>query len=746
MTKKIIKKKDDKKNPHLEAAFRYIERGWSIIPIKPKSKLPMVASWKDYQTKRATREDALEWWGKHPQAGIALVCGQISGVIVVDIDKKDNVKPHGLVLSGPTLAARSGGGGDHYFYKWRKGLVGAKVGFREAVDIRSDGSYIIISPSIHPSGKSYEWVTDEDESLKEAPQWLELAKGSEGEGIKEKTDWDAFFKSSKGKGERNMSAAQIAGKILFETSPEMWDTLGVSYFKLWNKEHNVPPLPESELMTVWNSIKKTHLKNNKPPEKTEEPDYDDESDVEEKAIVKQFVKDKTKGTFYLATYIVKKYSIITVGEKEREMFVYRDGMYFRAENEIIFPEIQRILGHHVTKAAKLETFHKIADMTSYSRDVFSSAPLNLMPLSNGVYDMDKDELLPHSPEYRFTFQFPIQYQKDADCPKTKAFMAQVLNETQRLTVEEWMGYYFYRSYMFKKAIIFVGEGDTGKTTLLETIMHMVGKENTSSVSLHKMASDKFAAAHLYEKHANVVDELSAKDISDTGNFKIATGGGSISGEYKFGNQFSFNNFSKFTFACNKIPDVKDFDDEAYFNRWMVIRFENPITKKIPNFIKTLTTEEERSGLFLVAMAGLRRLLSQEGFTYGKTAMDTKLEMMRSGSSIAQFTSERVAQDVGKEISKEDMYDAYTTFCAENGLAAETIKMFGSKFPFYVSYAADGLINDHDGKGHHKRVRGWRNVSIVKSEVDSLEKVAEAEGADKDKDLADLANELSGVKS
>ena len=113
---------------------------------------------------------------------------------------------------------------------------------------------------------------------------------------------------------------------------------------------------------------------------------------------------------------------------------------------------------------------------------------------------------------------------------------------------------------------------------------------------------------MYEKHGNLVDELSARDITDTGTFKVATGGGSITGEYKFGNQFSFLNFSKFTFACNRIPDVNsDANDSAYFNRWIITRFENTITKKIPNFIATLTTEEERSGLFNLAMVGLKRL-------------------------------------------------------------------------------------------------------------------------------------------
>ena len=466
-------------------------------------------------------------------------------------------------------------------------------------------------------------------------------------------------------------------------------------------KYNITKEEQKKLKEIYKNIR---------AEKLPIPENVEETNTEEISISREFVKNKTSATFHLAKYLTKKYSIITVGESEREMFVYQNGIYRRAENELIYPEIQRILGDQINKSAKLETFHKIADMTSYPRSVFETAPYNFIPLKNGVYDMETKQLLPQSPEYRFTYQFPVIYNTEAKCPKTLAFLEQVLTDEQIPIIQEWLGYYFYRIYCFKKAVIFVGSGDTGKTTLLEMIIHLLGKENISSVSLQKMAGDKFAGAHMYEKHGNLVDELSAKDISDTGNFKVATGGGSISGEYKFGNQFSFLNFSKLTFACNKIPDIKDFDDEAYFNRWMIIRFEKIIEKKIPNFIKTLTTEEERSGLFNYAMEGLERLLQQEKFSYIKSAIETKLEMMRSGSSIAIFSAEKISQEVGAEISKEEMYDEYTKFCTENELSADTIKMFGSKFLFYVSYASEGLV--YEGL---KRVKGWRNVKVIKNE-------------------------------
>lgn len=429
-------------------------------------------------------------------------------------------------------------------------------------------------------------------------------------------------------------------------------------------------------------------------------------------ILQTFKSNKTEATYLLAEHIVKKFNIITIGEKEREMFIYKDGMYYPgAENLIIYPEIQKILGCQVTKNAKTETFHKIADMTSHPRSVFSATPTRYIPLKNGVFDFETKKLLPHSPEYHFTFQFPIVYDPEATCPKTEALLDQLLSPEQRKIMEEWIGFYFWRNYMFKKAIIFVGEGDTGKTTLLEVITHLLGRENISSISLQKMTGDKFSAAHLYEKHGNLVDELSARDISDTGAFKMATGGGSVTGEYKFGNQFNFHNFSKFTFACNRIPDVSDTNDDAYFNRWMVIRFENIITEKIPNFIQTVSTEEERSGLFNLAMVALERLINQKQFSYKNTAEETRVEMMRSGSSIAKFASEMLEREDGAEMTKEDMYDAYVAYCQKNKMSTQTKDMLGKKIGDYTNFLADGTVMGLNGRGNPSQVRGWRNAKI-----------------------------------
>jgi phage/plasmid-associated DNA primase len=154
---------------------------------------------------------------------------------------------------------------------------------------------------------------------------------------------------------------------------------------------------------------------------------------------------------------------------------------------------------------------------------------------------------------------------------------------------------------------------------------------------------------------------------------------------------------------------------------MVVRFENTIEKKILNFIATLTTEEERSGLFNLAMKGLRRLLEQKGFTYTKNASATKTEMMRSGSSIAMFASEMLEKQDGNILTKDEMYSHYTKFCRDNGLSTQSIRTLGLKLHGYTEYVED-TSHSITVNGRHTSERVWKNAKVKGAEQQQATKV------------------------
>jgi hypothetical protein len=129
-------------------------------------------------TDATSNADTVErWWRMWPQANVAIATGTRSGLVVLDVDPRHCgdvslaalVDAHGSLPETPCVW--TGGGGLHYYF----GHPGVKVSnsagkVASGIDIRGDGGYVVAPPSLHVSGRAYEWaVACEPAPL---PTWL----------------------------------------------------------------------------------------------------------------------------------------------------------------------------------------------------------------------------------------------------------------------------------------------------------------------------------------------------------------------------------------------------------------------------------------------------------------------------------------------------------------------------------------------------------------------------------------------
>jgi hypothetical protein len=176
----------------VKAAAWYAKHlGWRVFPVG-KDKRPLT----QHGCNEATTdlEQIARWWHRWPSSGVALATGDASGCWVLDVDPQHDgeasflelVAKHGQLPD--TVTSLTGGGGQHYLFRWpppvggQPQIVQNQQGPKRrpgrlppGIDSRGRGGYIVLPPSVHPSGRQYAWEASgrpDEVAVAEAPDWL----------------------------------------------------------------------------------------------------------------------------------------------------------------------------------------------------------------------------------------------------------------------------------------------------------------------------------------------------------------------------------------------------------------------------------------------------------------------------------------------------------------------------------------------------------------------------------------------
>lgn len=234
----------------LDYARWYVSKGFSVIPLKPKDKRPDIDTWKLFQTHKPTDDNLKVWFGNGSDNNIAIVTGEISDIAVVDFDSPESIE-FSKKNNFPITPLVKTGKGYHAYYHYKEGVRNfQKRDDLPGIDLRGDGGYVVAPPSIHESGKQYQWVEGkglDDLPLADLPE-IVLAKRPE-----EKTPLKELYKGVP-KGSRNDSLTRLVGSWVNDDL-SFNECLENAY--IWNSK-NDPPLSEREIERTVKSIFEVH--------------------------------------------------------------------------------------------------------------------------------------------------------------------------------------------------------------------------------------------------------------------------------------------------------------------------------------------------------------------------------------------------------------------------------------------------------------------------------------------------------
>jgi len=376
-----------------------------------------------------------------------------------------------------------------------------------------------------------------------------------------------------------------------------------------------------------------------------------------------------------ALYVHKKHNIIYADNGK--YYMYHHGVYKPISEE----RLKAIMAKMILRTSYRNSFNKKAEeyyFTALKRIAFYGGKFNisenLICLKNGMYDVEKKKLIPHSPDYYCTVQLPIEYDAEAKCPQFIKFMKSIFDNDKEImkVIQELLGYLLTKENSAQCFFLFFGTGANGKSVLCNIIMDLVGSDNCSTVSIRDFAN-RFSKSVLLDKIVNISTENESYSgrVLDTQYIKAITGGDAISAEFKGKDVFSFKPYCKLIFSANTLPQFKDISD-GFFRRIIIIPFEKQFSIKDGtadiNLEKKL--KEELSGIFNLALRGLKRLKSREfQFTESEKIENLRKQYMVMSNPFEAFWNEciffKVSEDKSIWETKSAIYQAFINWCKAN---------------------------------------------------------------------------------
>jgi putative DNA primase/helicase len=638
-----------------------VPHSWNVIPLKRGTKNGFTINdkplnWKGYSKDGVTEDDFNSWGVMNSDAyNWGLLTGEKSGIFVVDLDGKDGIdnfeaKAMVDIDSIDTVQSVSGSGvGRHLYFKYpkNKDIGNSASSLVEKVDVRGKGGFLVLPPSLHPSGNLYHWVTGKspkDIEPMEAPAWLlrlievEKAPKTRGKTDEVPSDIEKLLEEGVGEGGRNDACARVAGYYFGQDLS--FDEVMARCLE-WNQK-NRPPLPDEEVKTTVSSVE---IK-------------DSLNFINSKGAIRY---DK------LATHIIDTYHVV-YSKDQKAPYYFVDGHYeLDPFNETLNEVCAPLVGFGVMTDTKLKQLlttikaHKEIKVDDIEVDIHK------ILFQNGMLDLKTWEFRQPTYQDKVVLRVPHNYNPEAQCPQFLKYLDDLFDTEYHPVLQEFIGYSLTSHTKFQKALIIQGPGGNGKSVLVDVARCLVGSANSTALNLQQICGSekKFAVASLRGKLLNVVGENPTRIQNELETLKSLITGDTIHGEFKGIQGFYFKPFAKYMFIMNELPKFND-STIANYRRWLVIKSTTHVYGDDADreITERLCTEAEIEGIIAWAMGGLKRLYQQNNFTKSGEITANVEEMARGGNSVEGFIQECCTVQPGLDCTVGVLFKAYNQYCDE----------------------------------------------------------------------------------
>lgn len=368
--------------------------------------------------------------------------------------------------------------------------------------------------------------------------------------------------------------------------------------------------------------------------------------------------------------------------KRMDIKLYQSKLYFKSNGKYISDDrlLLKNINHFLplTKHQDNEILHQLCKFATEISESNIEFPiiLNNGVLVNGIYYKDY--------KYNFTpFYLNVDYNTNAYDNYVDTFMNDIsCNRLSiRQTLEEILGHIILTNNFPAHVFFLLGAGANGKSTFLEMINNFVSNMG-QNLNLESF-NDDTSVASLRGKLSNCSDETENIYIEKCKNYKSLASGNTITIRPIYSSPIKLKNTATLILSANTMPNFKD-KTNGFFRRLVIIPFDFKVSRKINNLDFLLSTPNAQSYILNLAIAGATRIRNNNYKLSPNKYIEEEIEKyILDIDSVANFLANY--DDIhGK--TTESVYDAYKSFCINNGYRFENLRGFShclTSFGFYT---------------------------------------------------------------
>lgn len=683
------------------AAF-YASKGLPVFPLKPAGKTPLVNHWPDEAT--TDIKQISMWWKKWPDAniGIATGTGKLP-LCVLDVDinhakgkfgddtLRDLVEHFGDLPE--TWLCLTGGGGLHHYFLCNDPTLTIGADVLPGLDFRGRGGYVVAPPSLHESGKRYEWENSNDPEdggePAQLPGWLHdlLLRGKQPDARKYTNE----APNTIAEGSRNQELFRLA--CSFRAKGLSVEEMLPAVLKL-NDTRCRPPLSSREVETICRSAGRYEKGSSAAPRRSStliefleaaKPERNDRYPW----------NDIGNGNLFADCYRGEARYV----PERKKWFVFNGCVWEPDTGNLRVMELCKQLADvlvcyalSLPEGAERDSYRKFVEVwqrrnhrETILKDAASVFPVKisefdadpyLFNCTNGTLDLKNRELRPHSADDLLTMIAGVRYDPEAGSETFENFLLEVMSgDTETATyVQKVLGYCLTGDT--SEECFFTLYGATtrnGKSTLLETFLRLLGDYGRSAkpetFALKKTANGSGPSedlARLAGARMISVSEVPRGMHLDASLMKTITGGDTITARFLCENSFEYRPQFKQIFNTNWLPTASDVTLFSS-DRVRVIPFERHFTEaeRDKTLKARLSAPVSLSGILNWCLKGLQ-MWRETGLEPSDAVKKATAQYQLDSDKIAQFIDEELEAGPEYEVRSSEAFAQYKYWCGQNG--------------------------------------------------------------------------------